>query len=369
MKKPKGQHIGKASSIDLSSDIPWIDFHEELKMQAGKLYSKPILDDMHNFEINYTIPRVSANPLSLDTKNDYEYMIENVINSKKKDTTIKVQICELPVSSGKENMDPNNSGSDDEPPKKRQKKGKSSDGTKTKKKSDILPRNQALVENITKLRKRWTCSLTSCPSDHCFIPPEGPHLYLGHEHVEKWAAAMLQNDGSATLNTPPNIKLFDAVSPQTLATKSPILQARLDQIALKSKAQAPMLPMVVPSTPIVNFVLPNNMFTPSFQQPMQPFNIAPTPGVTNTGPTPQPSSVTNPIIPTGYQPGPKQSIRDFCRFYSLSNGIFDKFDQNTFTGTHAFRRLNSSDLRAMNFKPGEIIDLKDAIEEWAIKIS
>ncbi|KAM6493488.1 hypothetical protein JOM56_011622 [Amanita muscaria] len=109
--KSKGQRIGKASSINLSSNIPWINFHEELKMQAGKLYSKPILDDMHNFEINYTIPR-------------------NVINSKKKDTTIKVQICELPVSSGKENMDPNNSGSDDEPPKKRQKKGKSSDGTK-----------------------------------------------------------------------------------------------------------------------------------------------------------------------------------------------------------------------------------------------
>ena len=98
MKKPKGQRIGKASSIDLLSDMPWIDFHEELKMQAGKLYSKPILDDMHNFKINYTIPRISANPLSLDTKNDYEYMIENVNNSKKKDMTIKVQICELPVS-------------------------------------------------------------------------------------------------------------------------------------------------------------------------------------------------------------------------------------------------------------------------------
>ena len=100
MKKAKGQRIGKASSIDLPSNMPWIDFHEELKMQAGKLYSKPILDDMHNFEINYTIPRISANPLSLDSKNDYEYMIENIItgNGKKKDVTIKVQICELPVT-------------------------------------------------------------------------------------------------------------------------------------------------------------------------------------------------------------------------------------------------------------------------------
>ena len=62
-------------------------------------------------------------------------------------------------------------------------------------------------------------------------------------------------------------------------------------------------------------------------------------------------------------------MRDFCQSYSLSDGIFEKLDQNAFTGTHAFRHLNESDLQAMNFKPGEIIDLKDAIEEWAIKIS
>lgn len=255
----------------------------------------------------------------------------------------------------------------------------------SQKKSDILPGNQALVENITKLRKRWTCSLTSCPSDHCFIPPEGPHLYLSHEHVEKWAAAMvnmqlkffsftlywsygpkLRNDGSATLDMPPNIKLFDAVSPQTLASKSPILQARLDQIANKSKGQAPT---VAPSAPVVNFVLPNNMFTPSFQQAMQPFSFAPTPGV-GTGPTLQPTtSSSTDLIPAGYRTGPQQSMRDFCRFHNLSDRIFEKLDQNAYTGTHAFRYMNKSDLRAMDFKQGEIADLLHAIEQWAVKIS
>ncbi|KIL58144.1 hypothetical protein M378DRAFT_181394 [Amanita muscaria Koide BX008] len=66
MKKPKGQRTGKASSTELSSDMPWIDFYEELKMYAAKLYSKPILDNLHNFQINYTIPRVSTDLLALE---------------------------------------------------------------------------------------------------------------------------------------------------------------------------------------------------------------------------------------------------------------------------------------------------------------
>ena len=99
MKKPKGQQTGKASSIDLFSRMPWMDFREELKIQAAKLHSKPIIDNMHNFQVNYTIPQVSADPLSLETNSDYEHLIENVISSKKKDVMIKVQICKLPVRS------------------------------------------------------------------------------------------------------------------------------------------------------------------------------------------------------------------------------------------------------------------------------
>jgi hypothetical protein len=97
MKKPKGQRTGKASSTELSSDMPWIDFYEELKMYAAKLYSKPILDNLHNFQINYTIPRVSTDLLALEGENDYEHLLENVVSSKKKDILIKVQISELQV--------------------------------------------------------------------------------------------------------------------------------------------------------------------------------------------------------------------------------------------------------------------------------
>ena len=63
--------------------------------------------------------------------------------------------------------------------------------SKAPKGSDIVPGNIAVNNNIKKLRARWECNITNCPSDHCYIPANGPHFALGHEHFEKWAAALV----------------------------------------------------------------------------------------------------------------------------------------------------------------------------------
>ena len=55
----------------------------------------------------------------------------------------------------------------------------------------ILPANMAMNSQIWSLHEHWQCSLTMCWSDYCFIPAEGPHFALGHEHLEKWAAAIV----------------------------------------------------------------------------------------------------------------------------------------------------------------------------------
>ena len=57
--------------------------------------------------------------------------------------------------------------------------------------SDILPANFAINSKIRALREQWECNVTSCKSDFCFIPAEGPHFPLGHGHFEKWAAAIV----------------------------------------------------------------------------------------------------------------------------------------------------------------------------------
>jgi hypothetical protein len=174
----------------------------------------------------------------------------------------------------------------------------------------------------------------------------------------------LRNDDSATLEMPPSITLFDAISARKLVSKSPILQAHLDQIAKSKLAQTPTVP-TSGNAPVINFVLPNNVYPPFVQQPTFPFgNVAPT----GQAPALQSCSSATSLILAGYRAGPKQLIHEFCRSHGLSDSILERFKENAFTSTHTFHHLNDSDLQAMSFKPGEIIDIKDAIEEWAIKI-
>ena len=40
---------------------------------------------------------------------------------------------------------------------------------------------------------------------------------------------------------------------------------------------------------------------------------------------------------------------------------------NAITGTHAFSQITTDDLKAMGFKFGQIIDLKEAIMLWSNK--
>jgi len=50
----------------------------------------------------------------------------------------------------------------------------------------------AMNGQIRNLREHWQCSSMTCRSDYCFIPAEGPYFALGHEHLEKWAAAIVR---------------------------------------------------------------------------------------------------------------------------------------------------------------------------------
>lgn len=61
-----------------------------------------------------------------------------------------------------------------------------------RKEADILPGNIAMNEQIRQLRERWECNMTTCSSEFCFIPADGPHFALSHDHVEKWAAAIVR---------------------------------------------------------------------------------------------------------------------------------------------------------------------------------
>jgi hypothetical protein len=114
--------------------------------------------------------------------------------------------------------------------------------------------------------------------------------------------------------------------------------------------------------PVFNVVLPNNfgMYQDfphaPLAQPLQPAGPAPAQAA--------PVFSTN-LIPENYTEGSKIDLTTFCEIYALADSIKQRLQENAITGSHAFAHLSSADLQAMGFKLGEVIDLKEAIKEWA----
>ena len=106
-----------------------------------------------------------------------------------------------------------------------------------------------------------------------------------------------------------------------------------------------------PAAPIVNVVLPNNLF--GHQLP---------PGILPPVPAPQ----TIGLIPSTHEPGAKLDMATFCSIFNLSDAIHQRLKENTYTATHAFAYMETAELRELGFKAGEIVDLKEAVKEWAV---
>ena len=71
------------------------------------------------------------------------------------------------------------------------------------------------------------------------------------------------------------------------------------------------------------------------------------------------------LIPSTHTTGPQMSMEQFCSISALSQDIFRRLDDNKYSGTQAFAQ-EASELWELGFKPGEIVDLKEAVLEWAL---
>ena len=74
---------------------------------------------------------------------------------------------------------------------------------------------------------------------------------------------------------------------------------------------------------------------------------------------------SNALIPATHVASRRLNIEDFVNFYQLPSSFLRLFADNAITGSHAFSHITTDDLKAMGFKFGEIIDLKEAIMLWA----
>ena len=94
-----------------------------------------------------------------------------------------------------------------------------------------------------------------------------------------------------------------------------------------------------PASHVINVILPNNAY-----------------GYQPIAPVAQPYAVptsTSLILPT-YVEGPEMDIERFCLVYNLPSSIQAHFCESAITGTHAFAEINTTNLKEMGFKLGEI---------------
>ncbi|KAH9986222.1 hypothetical protein BJV77DRAFT_935229, partial [Russula vinacea] len=330
MKKPKPCCKSKVQLLEVPAMTEWVVFQMQLNVLiANTLYPTVAKIDYSKYEATYTIPNLIPPPLFLMlpllSSADYMYLLKNA--TKAKDPAVKIVIVETGPQSQMLCMvfcffDLLYVG-------ERKPTVSFLRRFQIPKESDILPANIALNDRIKMLRGRWQCNASGCHSDFCFVSADGPHFPLSHEHLEKWGVAWLRSEShgksDASIDRPPHISLFDPISLQSLAMKSPLLQACLNAMANKAQPAGPQHPF------------------PALQQP---------------------NSTSQPLIPAHLQPGIKQDIDAFCLVHGLSNNILERFREHAFTGTQAFRHLNMQELIDLGFKPGEIIDLKEAVSEW-----
>lgn len=213
-----------------------------------------------------------------------------------------------------------------------------------------MPGNEALTREVGQLREKWACHLGSCPNDHCFVKPnDGTHFALGHHHISRWAAAILQGPERATLTKPPNDTLFDAAVGTTGATGDmSILQRRA--AAQKNAGPAQL-------SPIINFNVPQEIV--GLFQPRTPV----TPSSAITPPAAVPSSPDR--LSLVRQDAPILEpihLSEFAKRYHISDQVYTRLEQEGFTTSNQLRYIIIRDLKEMGFKRGEIAVLQDAAQ-------
>jgi len=174
---------------------------------------------------------------------------------------------------------------------------------------------------------------------------------------------------------PPNHKLFDGAAAEQLGKKSLLLERR-DQLerskgklvdtqtppsgnAQNTPANAQAGPTSAPVSVNLNFgeLLHTLQGRPQEQTATQP----PVTPVTNSIFSAEPM-----LLSAAQQSnlGPRLSLADFCRTYSLSDELQIKLQSNRFMSSHALRFVSLDDIKAIGLLRGEVAQLQDAVSEW-----
>ncbi|KAF8173627.1 hypothetical protein BJ912DRAFT_802205, partial [Pholiota molesta] len=348
LKKPASRQEAKTTSLSLGSDEPWDTLKAQLLVKIDQIL-KPAKISFSDYEAKYHILRVLPKPgLELEDEQQYQDLVQRSQGIKGNTPTINISIrqrsCQAEGSdaAAKENIEVV-AGSQATKGNKR-----------TRRDPETLPGNIAKNKNIQLLQEQWKCPKhqQTCVGVYCFPDPDSDeHLPLNHERLDCWASAMLKDDDSATLQKPPNHKLFD----MKRTALSPALQRRLDNQNQKNTplAQAP------PPPSVINFNVSKDiadLFRHGSTAPAPP------------GPAPLPAPLAANYVPAdcpfllapARSPGLDMPLSAFCILYELGDAILKRLEDNCFTKSSALRFITIQELKDMGFRLGEIAALRVA---------
>ncbi|KAG6905939.1 hypothetical protein DXG01_016784 [Tephrocybe rancida] len=353
-RKRKGRKDDEGMSITLTSDEPWNMVKAQLLVKID-LSLKPKALAITDYNIMYHILRVLPKPgIHLSDNSNYEGLLECVHNLTSKIPTMNITIIERSKEEDKENVVQTGEVGPKEEKKKKN----------AKRDPATLPGNIAKAENVLKLQERWVCNKRqeSCVGVHCYVNPDPPnqHIPLNHEWLDCWASAMMKGEEHATEESPPNHRLFNLAT--TAPSRSPVLQCHINAQQNKNSP---------PTAPVFNLTIgsdiTNRFFPPAAQAPAPPTAAASS--------TLAPAAIINSnsydlqcptILQPSCAPGVAMPLAEFCNKYDLSNTVLQKLSDNSYNSAQVLRFVTVDELKAMDFRMGEVAAFRDAVEQWSV---
>ncbi|KAG5634005.1 hypothetical protein H0H81_003942, partial [Sphagnurus paluster] len=332
LQKAASQRVPERLQLDFSLDDSWDTIRSEIFAKIISCQSTAARN-LEAYAMHYYIwQHVSKPGLLFVSESDYTTLLGTLRGLKTIPPLINLIINE--ASSVDADTDKENQGTGGKTEKK--KKAKRLD-------PDTLPGNVAKATWIQQLQEKWICDkcTPSCVGKWGFVDSQTQvHLALNPERLDLWAAAILKEDSTATLNNPPNHHLFD---PERL---SPVLQRRKEALAASSSQASTSAPLTLISD-LINAIHPQALpVTPTLPVMDDPTRL----------------------LSTSRFPGLDMPLAEFCRKYELSDDICTKLTTNAFKNSRSLRFLTLEDVHEMKFLRGEIAALHDALEMWSTAV-
>ena len=348
LKKPVTKRVPKNLSLRLSTDEPWDTVKAQILVKIDAALN-PQSIKFENYSIAYTIPHIVSKPgYPLFSADDYALLVDRA----RKPKLVHLHVTPVVGPDDKENQPAN-----DDAEKTKQKRSRVN--------PKDLPGYVNKIAGIQALQGRWKCpkQTTKCFGVHCFVDKEGTHLALSHEMLDCWVMCIvcfsfsshshtdisifqLNHDGIASLDVPPNHRLFD-VQPTRF---SPVLQRRLNA-QNKAAPAAPVFNLTIGAD--ISDLLRGIAWAPAPPDPAAPAPpyqdiLAPPPiAIPPPNPPNRPVPAYNLKCPTLLQPtrlpGIDMTITEFCVQYGLCESMVQKFNTHGYEHARVLRFLTVDD--------------------------